>query len=339
MDNKFSTKNINYILRKHKNTLVKSKFATPTTRNLSVKYLKLIMEMLLTALAVFTIVFLIVNQIPGENSIITKASQKGGEAARQALREQFGLNDPLIVRYFTSLGNIFNGTFGLSGTTGTNVGPILFERISISIQIGMIAIALSIMIGIPIGVFLARREGFWSEITIALISSIGFAVPSFVIGFIFMLINYSLGLPIIFDYGNIFMYIIPALVISLPIAFAYTRYLRQSMRYQYKQQYVQFARIKGVDENNILWKHTFKTSLYPIITYFPSTVIAAFFGSITIEAVFGIPGSGDMLVSSILSNDHNAIIGLSTIYTLLIVIGFFIREILYTIIDPRTRVN
>jgi peptide/nickel transport system permease protein len=98
--------------------------------------------------------------IPGENQIITDAMAKGDAGTIEAMRDLFNLNDPYVVRYFKSLGNVFNGTFGISGTTGGEVGSFLFERMSISMQIGAIAIALSFLIGIPIGVFLARRNNF-----------------------------------------------------------------------------------------------------------------------------------------------------------------------------------
>ncbi len=334
-NNKYAPRNATYLLNKNKSVL--SKFDNPKTASNFKLVTKLIAELLVTVFIVFTIVFILVNLIPGDNQIITSAKEKGDAATIIAIEELFDLDKSGIERYFISLGNILNGSFGLSGTTGTDVGPMLFERMSLSIQIGAIAISFSILIGIPIGIFLARRQTSWSEALGGILSSLAFSVPTFVIGFLFMLVNYHLGLPIIFDYGNPFMYLIPALVISIPIAFTYTRYLRVSIRKEYQEQYVAFARVKGVSEEDIFWKHIFKSSLYPIATYFPITVIAAFFGSITIETVFGIPGSGEMLVSSVLSNDHNAILGLSVVYTILIVFGFFIREIIYILIDPRAK--
>ena len=133
------------------------------------------------------------------------------------------------------------------------------------------------------------------------------------------------------------MYIMPALIIAVPVGFGYSRYLRSSIRKEYGEQYVSLARIKGVSENKILWKHIFKPSLFPIVNYLPFVVIGALFGSITIESVFSIPGTGQMLISASLEHDQSSLLAITTIYTFFTVVSFFVRDLLIKFVDPRTR--
>lgn len=334
-ENKYYTKNIKYVVKKHRFKTMLYHFAPHDLRNKILFLLKLALRVFVTMLIVYTLVFLLVNSIPGDNQIIAAAKEKGDPATIKRLEDLFYLNDSWISRYFKTLGHMFDGTYGLSGSTGRYVSESLFPRFSLSIQIGSIALALSLLIGLPIGIYSARRKDPFNEVFIAILSSISFSVPPFVFGLFFMIINYSMGLPIVFEYGNAFMYFIPAIVIAIPIAFTYARYLKTSMREEYQKQYVSFARVKGLDEETILWKQVFKTSLYPIITYFPLVVITCFFGSMTIETIFGIPGSGTLLVSSALENDHNMVLALAMVYTILVVLSFAIRDLLYTLIDPK----
>lgn len=301
---------------------------------------KLLMSAFLIAFAVFTLVFILVNLIPGNPLIIDKLiADKADEATIKAMMDKFYLNDPYIIRYFKSLGDMFNGSLGTSGTYGVNVSSIIFEKLLLSFQIGFMAIGFSIIIGIPFGIFLARRKSTGSDIIAAASSVLAFSIPTFVFGILFMYISFLLGLPIIFEFGNWYTLLIPSLVISIPVGLTYSRYLRSSIREEYQKQYVALARIKGASERKLLWSHIIKPALYPVATYFPIIVTMALFGSITVESVFSIPGTGTFLVDSAIDKDQAALLAISTIYTIAIVISFFLRDIMIRFIDPRVRTS
>jgi ABC-type dipeptide/oligopeptide/nickel transport system permease component len=152
---------------------------------------------------VFTIVFALVSIIPGNPQIIDDLiAAKADEGVIQSMRDLFNLNDPFVVRYFKAFGDMFNGTFGMSGTYGVSASTIMLPKILLSFQIGFLAIAFSIIIGIPLGIALARRNGSLSDLMAGVVAIFAFAIPAFVVGIIFMFVSYVLGLPIIFEYGN-----------------------------------------------------------------------------------------------------------------------------------------
>ncbi len=323
-------------IKNNKRSLV-TKFPK-TTKYWTHSLIKLLITAIMISLAVFTIVFVLVNLIPGNPKIIDDLiANKAAPSVVQAMKDSFYLNDPYIARYFKSLGDMFNGTLGTSGTYGVNVSSIIFSKLLLSFQIGSLAIAFSIIIGIPIGIALARRKTTTSDIVAASISVMAFSIPAFVFAILFMYISYLLGLPIIFQYGSWYSILIPTLVIAIPVGFTYSRYLRSSVREEYKKQYVALARIKGVSERRLLWSHILKPSLYPVATYFPIIVTMAIFGSITVESVFGIPGAGTFLVDSAVDKDQAALLAIATIYSIAIVISFFLRDIMVRFVDPRLR--
>lgn len=298
---------------------------------------KLILEMFLITFVVYTLVFFIVSAIPGEPKAIAEVQDKVSPEVLARLRSLYHLDKPLFQQYLHSLGNVFNGSFGYSGSSFQLVSDVVFPKIGLSLQIGLISIGFSFLFGIPLGILFARRKSTTSDIFAALAAILAFSIPSFVLGLAVMGINYSLGLPIIFEYNNAFMLLIPAFVISIPVGMRYTRYLRGSVREEYNKQYVDLARVKGLNERKVLWKHVIKPSFFPMATFLPFVIIATIFGSVTIETIFAIPGSGTLLIDSALEKDRNMILAITLFYTLLIVFSFFVRDILIKFIDPRAK--
>lgn len=311
----------------------------PSVKSWGKSIFKLLIEMFLITFVVYTVIFFIVEAIPGEPKAITEVKDKVSPEVLERLRDLYNLNEPLGQRYLLSLGNIFNGTLGYSGSSFQEVSNIVFPKLLLSFQIGLISIGFSFLFGIPLGILFARRKSTTSDIFAALAAILAFSIPSFVLGLGVMGINYALNLPIIFEYDNAFMLLVPALVISIPVGMRYTRYLRGSVREEYQKQYVDLARVKGVSERRILWKHIIKPSLYPMATFLPFVIIATIFGSVTIEAIFAIPGSGTLLVDSALEKDQNMILAITLFYTMFIVFSFFIRDILLKFIDPRSKAS
>ncbi len=302
---------------------------------------KLIFELIFITWAVFTIVFILFNLIPSEPKAVTdalaKASADEQEALRASLYAKFHIDGGIFNQYLWSIRVLFDGTMGLSWSTQIPISDVFWGRFAISATIGTIAVVLSLLIGIPVGIYLARRENRFSDFVASIISVISFSIPSFVIALLIVGINSAIGLPFVFEYGNLFMYLLAALVIAIPVGFGYTRYLRTSIRQEYGEQYVSLARVKGVSEDKILTKHILKPALFPVINYLPFIVVGALFGSITIESVFSIPGTGKMLIDAALEHDQSALLAITTVYTFFTVISFFVRDLLIAFVDPRIK--
>ncbi len=343
---KFENENLNKVVASQKkNNLLNS--LSPEVRFWSKRLFKLVVELILITWAVFTIVFLLMN-LPymlnlqelmpsGVTQKLAHATESEQEAVKMAAFSTLHLDHGVIVQYFYSIKGIFDGTMGISWSTLNPVSWDLWGRLFVSSTIGFISVILSVLIGIPLGVFFARREGIISDALASLISVIAFSIPSFVIALLLVFVNSLIGLPFVFDYGNVFMYILASIAIAIPVGFGYTRYLRTSVRQEYSEQYVSLARVKGVSEEKILKKHILKPALFPIINYFPFVVVGAFFGSITIESVFSIPGTGQMLIQSGLEGDQTTVLAITTLYTFFTVISFFVRDLLITFVDPRIK--
>ncbi len=346
---KFKHDNLNKIVsRQKKNNRLN--FVSPGTKFWTKRIFKLVLELILITWAVFTVVFVLMNlpYILGLQEMLPSgvaerlSHSTDPDALKQSLFLQLHIasayqHGGYIMQYLFSIKGIFDGSFGTSWSTLQSVSSVLWGRLLISATIGLTAVVLSMLIGIPVGIFLARREGVISDFLASIISVIAFSVPSFVVALILVLFNSTVGLPFVFERGNIYMFLLSSLSIAIPVGFGYTRYLRTSVRQEYSEQYVALARVKGVKEEKILRKHILKPALFPIINYLPFIVVGAFFGSITIESVFGIPGTGKMLIDSALSGDQPTVLTITTLYTFFTVISFFVRDLLITFVDPRIK--
>ncbi len=333
------------VARERKSNLLNS--VSPNARFWTKRIFKLILETILITWAVFTLVFILMNlpymlglQEMMPSGIVEKlahASEEEQAVLIASLMHQLHLDHGYLNQYLFAIKGLFDGTMGTSWDTLTDVSADLWGRLAISASIGFIGVVLSMCIGVPTGIFLARRQGVLSDFVASIMSVIAFSIPSFVIALILVLINSTIGLPFVFEYGNVFMFLLAGLAISIPVGFGYTRYLRTSVRQEYSEQYVALARVKGVSEQKILRTHILKPALFPIINYLPFVVVGAFFGSITIETVFAIPGTGQMLIQSALVGDQPTVLAITTLYTFFTVISFFVRDLLITFVDPRIK--
>lgn len=332
------------------NTLVKTQrknnltnYISPTMSFWVKKISKLLLELLLVTWAVFTLVFILFNLIPDKPQYMIealgKASAEEYDQIEENLSQFFHINGSIFNQYFWAIKSMFDGTMGYSWTSAQPVSLTFWSRFGTSVLIGTISMILSLLIGVPTGIYLARRQNKFSDILASIISVFAFSIPSFVIALLIVGINAVLGLPLIFEYGNIYIYLLASLIIAFPVGFGYTRYLRTSIRQEYDEQYVALARVKGVSESKILTKHILKPALFPIVNYLPFLVVGVFFGSITIESVFSIPGTGKMLIDAALEHDQSTLLAITTWYTFFTVISFFVRDLLIVFIDPRVRVE
>ena len=212
------------------------------------------------------------------------------------------------------------------------------SKMGYSFVIGILAAILSYMLGIPIGIIMARNKD-------KLIDKIGtfyiifiIAVPSLAYIFLFRAIGGGMGLPTTFmmeDVGNVLMYVLPVVSLALPAVAGLMRWLRRYMIDQMNSDYVKFARSGGLSESEIFSKHIFKNAAIPIVHNIPGNILGALVGAIITERVYVVPGAGGLLPEAINKYDNGVIIGVTLFYAVLSVVSIILGDILMAMVDPR----
>lgn len=302
------------------------------------KYLFLLIEFIFISWIVITIVFFLMNAIRGGEAAIDPSLPKD---MQEIIKNKMGLNNSIFKRYFTYLFNLITkGDLGISTFLfpDQHVQDFLIRKLIISFQVGILGVVFSLIIGIPLGIYVGRRPGSLIDSLATILIAAGFAIPSFVFAIFLMLMAFGIGVPFTYDLDNPASAILPAFALAIPSVAGYVRYLRTSISQEYNSKYVQFAKIKGCKRSRIIWLHVLKPAMFPIATFLPLAILGSFLGSIIIETTFAIPGAGSILISAIQAKDYDVVLAIILIFSFITILGYFIRDILYTILDPRTRV-
>ena len=211
------------------------------------------------------------------------------------------------------------------------------SKMGYSFVIGILASILTYLIGLPLGIFMARhKEGLVDKIGTIYIVFI-MAVPSLAYIFMFKAIGGSLGLPTTFDMNSTgkLMYVLPIVSLALPAVGNLMKWLRRYMVDQMNSDYVKFARSGGLSENEIFFKHIFKNAAIPIVHGIPGTVLGALTGALITERVYVVPGTGNLLTQAINAYDNSVIVGVALFYSVITVVSIVLGDILMSIVDPR----
>ncbi|UUD35033.1 ABC transporter permease [Mycoplasmopsis caviae] len=295
----------------------------------------MILEFLLIAWVVITITFFLINSVPGSTTI----SAGLDDAARQAAEAQYGLNLPLYQRYWIYLGNLLRADFGISLSVfpGQKINSFVWIRFLKSFMIGIFAVFLTLVIGIPVGVYVGMNPDKLPDHIATLIVSVFSSIPSLVFALLLLLIGRSVNLPYLFNELDIATYILPGLALSLSSIIVYIKYIRTELNRELNSQHAKFCYLKGLTKRRFVWTHALKPSLFPIATFFPVVIFGSFIGSIFVEQIFFITGSGGLLIQAITSKDYNIILFMVTLFSLITILSYACRDALYRIIDPRVR--
>ena len=215
------------------------------------------------------------------------------------------------------------------------------SKIGFSFVIGIIATLMAYMLGLPLGIFMARRKDKLfdklGKLYIVFIS----AVPSLSYIFLFKAIGGKLGLPTTFemDKKNYLMYVLPIVSLALPSIAGLMNWLRRFMIDQMNSDYVKFARSGGLSEDEIFSKHILKNAMIPIVHNIPANILGALVGAIITERVYVVPGAGNLLTKAINFYDNGVIVGVTLFYALITVISIILGDVLMAMVDPRISFN
>ncbi len=300
--------------------------------------IKRITVAILTLLVIMCITFLLMNAVPGSPFLTEKSTPEMIAKANA----KYGLDKPLYVQLFNYIKSYLKGDLGtsLKMQEGTSVSKIIFHqgKFILSIKLGVYALVLAIIIGIPLGCIAAYNRGKWIDGFLRVLTTIGVAIPTFVLATL-LLVTFAVKLkwlPTLSSSLTGFKsYVMP--VISL--SFYYTCYVakltRTSMLDAINQDYIRTARAKGVKTRSLILKHALRNSLIPVITYLGPVMAGIITGSFVVESTFSIPGLGKYFVQSVLNRDYPVIMATTVVLSALVIFMNLVVDIAYKIVDPR----
>ena len=306
--------------------------------------LKRLASSLLTLLIIITVVFVLLRQMPIEGYF--ENYDKMTEVQIQAKLNTLGLNDPLPVQLMHFYQQIFRGDLGTSNKyrIGVSINEIIAEKIPVSLRIGLIALGISLVAGLSMGIMMARstRTRFkigdkLGTVFIVIIQAMPSAVYHILIQFAGSQSQFGkdLGLKMLFELENPITWILPVISLSIGNIAYYAMWLRRYMVDESNKDYIRLARAKGVPGGRISRQHVFRNAFVPLVQYIPNSILLTLMGSLYVESLYSIPGMGGLLVTAIKLQDNTLVQALVLIYAVISILGLLFGDILMGIVDPR----
>ena len=260
---------------------------------------------------------------------------------RANLDRLYGLDQPLAVQYAHYLGGLLRGDFGPSfKQRDFTVGELIAQGLPVSLTVGAAAILLAVLLGIPLGVGAALRRNTAADYGIAGLVALAIAVPSFVIGPLFALVFglYLHWLPVAgWEEGVPRYLVLPILTLALPVIAYVARITRASLLDVLRANYVRAARARGLGDMRVLWRHALRPALLPVVSYLGPATAYVVTGSLVVESVFGLPGTGRYLVQGAIDRDYTLVMGMITVYGALTLALNLVADLIYGWLDPTVR--
>lgn len=301
--------------------------------------------LLLTLLIASVVIFALLEVIPGDPALTMLGINATAETL-DALRNELGLNADPLTRYLTWIGGMLKGDFGLSYTYRTPVADLLAERMAITLPLAIYALALTVILALPLGFLAGAREGKWHDRFILFFSQIGIALPNFWFALILIII-FAVQLGWVsaggfsgWHYGifhGLSELTLPAIALAIPQATILLRVMRSALIETAGQDYIRTARAKGLSRDQALWRHGWINALIPVVTIMGMQFSFLIAGAIIIENVFSLPGLGRLMVQAIGQRDIILVESIILMMVLIVITVTFITDLIYALIDPRMR--
>ena len=290
--------------------------------------------------ATSVMVFSLFRLVPGDPVTVMLGARYTEERAER-LRETFGLNRSIVVQYADYMAGVFRGDFGESFRfRGRAVNELLWAKIRVSAQLNIAALTIVIGIGLPLGFFIAHKQGSWQD-PVAVASTVMIMSIPIMVTAPFMLWAFCLKLHWVpcSGWGGLFdsRIFIPAIVMGVPGIAGMARLMRASTLDVMHQDFIRTARAKGLDETTIDRRHVFKNAMIPIVTILSFTFAGLLGGSVIAERIMGIPGVGRLVVDSLFERDYPVVMAVSMVGTFVFVLAILAADIAYAYVDPRIR--
>ncbi|MDA9549211.1 ABC transporter substrate-binding protein [Bradyrhizobium sp. CCBAU 45321] len=299
-------------------------------------------------LAISLVLFVVLALAPGDPFSELATNPNVPPEVQAALRAKFGLDDPIYLRYLHWLNAMLHGDWGFSFVSRINVDTLILQRLPATLYVIGSAQILALLIAIPVGVYAATRPYSLFDQIANTLAFVGFSLPTFFTGILFILIfSVTLDwLPFVYTTDikatgirwvleMIRQAIMPVAVLGLFQAASMTRFVRSAMLDVIRLDYVTTARAKGLGQTTVIIKHVMRNAMIPVVTLIALQMPAVFGGAIVTEQIFRIPGIGSLLISSILSNDTPVVMAVTFVFACLVVLFNLIADVLYGWLDPR----
>ncbi len=308
---------------------------------------KRIVRLAATLVAVSFLTFLLVNLLPGDaiNALIPIDAQQDREFVEQ-VREEWGLNDPMLVRYARWLGDAATGDFGDSIVTSRTVSDEIFHRLPVTAELMLVTVGLSVLLAVPLGVAAAYREGTRVDQFVSGLSQVFLSIPGFVAG-LFLIYVFAMKLGWLPATGwnrlsdglldNLKTVILPALSLALIEIAVYTRVVRSDVIGTLQETYVLSARSKGLKDRYILFRHCLRPSSLTLITVVGLNIGSLLGGTVVVEFLFAMPGLGKRLLDAIFQRDFMMVQGITVFIATVYVAVNTLVDLVYMVVDPRIR--
>lgn len=294
--------------------------------------------MIVTLFVIITITFIMMHAIPGGPFTREKALP---EPVLQALNAKYHLDDPLWKQFVDYVKGVMTFNLGPSfQRAGVTVNDLIREGFPATLKIGLASVIVIIIVGIPLGILSALKQNKWQDGLVMFIATLGVTIPSFVMATgIIYIFSAKLGWLPSNGLTSWKHMIGPVIALSgFSLSFV-ARLTRSSMLEVLQQDYIRTARAKGLSNNKVIYKHALKNALIPVVTYLGPMIAALLTGSFVIEKVFAIPGMGKHFVESVGNRDYTVLMGITIFYALFLVVMVLLVDILYSLIDPRIKME
>lgn len=302
--------------------------------------LKRLMAGILTIWVIITITFVLMHAVPG-NPFQMKEENKTPPEVMARLEQKYGLDKPLWQQYLRYLSDILHGDFGISfKKADTSVNEIIDRGFPSSAKVGVIAVVVSVIMGLALGIVSAIKRGKWMDWFSMIFATIGISIPAFVISVLMLYIfcYYWKVLPS-FGLTSWKHFILPVACLAFSPTAYIARLTRSSMLEVMRADYIRTARAKGISEKMVILRHALRNAILPVVTYLGPLVASMLTGSFVVERLFSIPGIGREYVDGISSRDYSVILGMTAFFGIFVIVANLVVDILYGVIDPRVKLN
>ncbi|WP_439529669.1 ABC transporter permease [Pannonibacter sp.] len=305
------------------------------------RFLSLGLTLLLAAL----VVFVVLEVLPGDPARLMLGLE-AREDTVQALREQMGLNRPVIERFFAWLGGLATGDLGISYTYSVPVADLVAARLPVTLPLAVLALALAVALALPAGVWAASRRGQPADTGLMALTQVGIAIPNFWFAMLLVFV-FAVTLRLVPSGGfpgwqagigpALTALILPAIALALPQAAILTRVMRSALIDTLSEDYIRTARAKGLSQQAALWGHALRNALIPVLTILGLQFAFLITGTIIIENVFYLPGIGRLIFQAITQRDLIVVKSVVVLLVGLVILVTFVVDIAYALVDPRLR--
>ncbi|MEZ5811169.1 MAG: ABC transporter permease [Rhizobiaceae bacterium] len=300
---------------------------------------------LLTLFFASIVVFAVLEIVPGDPAQLM-LGLNATEDAVAALREQMGLNDPLLARYFGWIAGMLVGDFGKSYTYSVPVLELIGERVVVSLPLAVISLVLSTVVAIPVGIFSAARRGRLADTAAMSAAQLGVAIPNFWFALLLVYV-FAVGLRLLPAGGfpgwsagvwpGLKALILPSIALALPQAAILARVTRSALIEVLGEDYIRTARAKGLPQNRVLWRHALRNAMIPVLTILGLQFAFLLAGTIIIENVFYLPGLGRLVFQAITQRDLIVVESVVMLLVATVIIVNLLVDLSYAAVDPRLR--